>query len=131
VNAFYYKLAMALGVSVDRLKGEMDTKTLLAWKAIWPCLLVLFAGCVEKADVIGDLQPLVAVGGAYGVVQVKNAPPAPVGPVVPRVCEQCRGLGYLGDGRVKIPCPACSPQPKGKSASVNCENGQCRPATVR
>lgn len=132
VNAFYYRLAMALGVSVDRLRREMDTKTMLAWKALWPCLLVLFVGCVENVDTVGDLQPLVAVGGAYGVVQVKNAPkPAPA-PVVPSKCQNCGGTGFIGDGRVKMPCPVCSPAPKKGQATIqNCENGQCRPATVR
>lgn len=98
-------------------------------------VLVLLAGCVQNVDTVGDLQPLLAVGGAYGVVQVKNAPkPAPAPkpePVVPRVCESCRGLGYLGDGRVKIPCPQCSPQPKGKASTSNCPGGVCRPTTVR
>jgi hypothetical protein len=98
-------------------------------------VLVLLAGCVQNVDTVGDLQPLVAVGGAYGVVQVKNAPkpaPAPVWPVVPSKCSNCGGTGYIGDGRVKMPCPVCSPAPKkGQATAQNCPGGQCRPTTVR
>lgn len=97
-------------------------------------VLVLLAGCVQNVDTVGDLQPLVAVGGALGTVGVKPVPaptpPSPV-PAVPSKCSNCGGTGFIGDGRVRVPCPVCAPAPKGKSASINCENGQCRPATVR
>jgi hypothetical protein len=71
---------------------------------------------------MGDLQPIVAVGGAYGVVGVTRRPaPAPITPPAPKPgqCENCGGTGFVGDGRVKVPCPLCNAQ------TMDCASGSC------
>lgn len=80
-----HAMAEALGVSVFMLAA------------------VLPFGCVpELATGQSDLQPLVAVAGAYSL-----AAPAPK--PAPAQCENCGGRGVVGDGVVEVPCPACRP----------------------
>ena len=38
-------------------------------------------------------------------------------------CENCSGLGRLGDGRVSTICPVC--KGTGKKAKAACPNGRC------
>lgn len=69
----------------------------------------------------GDLQPLVAAAGQYSMMD--KAPPAPVVPA--GVCSTCGtrnppGGGFLGDGRVKTPCPECNKQAQ---AACSCPCG--------
>lgn len=73
---------------------------------------VIVAGCVPTEALRTDLRPLVAAAGAYALMQ---APPAP------GKCSTCGGRGKLGDGRIEIPCPECSP----KQESAPCPTGKC------
>jgi hypothetical protein len=77
--------------------------------------LTLPFGCVQPAT---DLQPLVAVAGTYAMLSQTS--PKPSG-----VCSNCGtkvppGGGFVGDGRVKVPCPECN---KDAKASCGC-NGK-------
>lgn len=77
----------------------MSKRTMLA-DAIGATILFSTLGCVAFPRG-ADLQPLVAVSGRYALME-KPAPPEPSGQ-----CENCRGLGKVGDGRVFVVCPAC------------------------
>lgn len=66
----------------------------------WLLCLLVFAGCTPQPQ---NLQPLVAVAGAYTMMQ---QPDSPDGPVDGR-CDNCGGTGKLGDGRVAVDCPVC------------------------
>jgi hypothetical protein len=64
-------------------------------------------GCVRTPERPTDLQPLIAVAGQY-TMMARAVPDAPKG-----VCSNCGtkvppGGGYVGDGRVKVPCPECN-----------------------
>ena len=80
--------------------------------------MTLPLGCVQPPATQGDLQPLVAVSGTYAMLS--RSVPAPAG-----VCSNCGtkvppGGGFVGDGRVKVPCPECN-----KDAKAACEcNGR-------
>lgn len=67
----------------------------------------------------GDLQPFVAVAGQYSL-SGKAAPVAPTG-----VCSNCGtkvppGGGFVGDGRVKVPCPECNEDAKASGCQCGC-----------
>jgi hypothetical protein len=47
-----------------------------------------------------NLQPFVAVAGAYALVH-------PAKPDAPKVCQNCNGTGKIGDGTVFVECPVC------------------------
>lgn len=77
-------------------------------------------GCVNVPARPVDLQPLVAVAGQYAMQSQTDRKPAPSG-----VCSNCGtkvppGGGFVGDGRVKVPCPECN---KDAKASCGC-NGK-------
>jgi len=57
-------------------------------------------GCVPT-PATADLQPVVAVGGQYGILAAPKPPSAQ--------CENCGGRGVVGDGVVEVPCPVCRP----------------------
>lgn len=66
-------------------------------------------GCVRTSDRPSDLQPLIAVAGQYALMG-RHTPATPTG-----VCSNCGtkippGGGFVGDGRVKVPCPECNKQ---------------------
>jgi hypothetical protein len=76
-------------------------------------------GCV-KVPAANDLQPLVAVAGQYAMQSQTDQSPAPTG-----VCSNCGtkvppGGGFVGDGRVKVPCPECN---KDAKAPAKCDCG--------
>jgi hypothetical protein len=101
-------------------------------------------GCVQYPSRATDLQPLIAVAGQYTMMG-RAVPDAPKG-----VCSNCGtkvppGGGYVGDGRVKVPCPECNKsaaacpcggrgyvmRPDGSRwacdcpRSTKCQNGKC------
>jgi hypothetical protein len=82
-------------------------------------LLAFTVGCSDKQD----LQPFVAVAGAYSLLDVEPKP-APK----PDVCENCGGTGVVGDGRVSVPCPVCRPSATKPPA---CEGGKCPTPVTR
>ena len=107
-----------------------------------PCLLLL-AGCTPQPQ---NLQPLVAVAGAYTMMQQPDSPDAPIDvPEGKVLCENCGGPpGKVGDGRVMLDCPLCDggyvtshpvtvdlddlPEPvssAGARSVLKCESGKC------
>jgi hypothetical protein len=77
-------------------------------------------GCVRVPPAPTNLQPMVAVFGQYAMLSQSSPAPAPSG-----VCSNCGtkvppGGGFVGDGRVKVPCPECN---KDAKASCGC-NGK-------
>jgi hypothetical protein len=79
--------------------------------------LTLPLGCVRVPP--SDLQPLVAVAGQYAML-AQESPPAPAG-----ACGTCGtkvppGGGFVGDGRVKVPCPECNKEAR---AAACCDCG--------
>jgi len=90
-------------------------------------ILLLLCGCSSAAE---DLRPFVAVAGKYSLMSQPKPAPAPSG-----VCSNCRGLGYLSDGRVRSECPVCKGTGKATtSASLAppCKDGKCpTPSTTR
>jgi hypothetical protein len=64
--------------------------------------LVLPVGCVAFPRGGDNLQPFVSAAGSYSMIRTGSAAPQPSGK-----CENCRGLGKIGDGRVFVVCPAC------------------------
>lgn len=83
-------------------------------------LFAITAGCSEK----DDLQPFVAVAGAYSLLDVEPKPK-------PDVCENCGGTGVVGDGRVSVPCPVCRPGAVASPKQPSCENGKCPTPVTR
>lgn len=70
--------------------------------AVFLSAATLPLACSTAPKAHGDLQPMIAVAGAYSL----SAPsPKPA----PAKCENCGGRGVIGDGRVEVPCPACRP----------------------
>ena len=66
-------------------------------------LCVLLAGCLPKETppIADDFTPYIAV--AIGLTAGSR-----VVPDVPSdTCENCGGLGYLGDGTTRVDCPEC------------------------
>jgi hypothetical protein len=88
-------------------------------------MVVMFAGvvplgCHDRAAPPADLQPLVAVTGQYAMTSRTAPKPAPTG-----TCSNCGakvppGGGFVGDGRVKVPCPECN---KDAKAPARCDCG--------
>lgn len=62
-------------------------------------LLVLISGCSSAS---ADMRPFVAVAGRYSLMAAPKTKPKAT------VCENCRGLGYLTDGKIRSTCPACN-----------------------
>lgn len=93
---------------------------------MYKCILMLAAllcGCSSAAE---DLRPFVAVAGRYSLMaQANPKPPAS------DVCSNCRGLGYLSDGRVRSECPVCKGTGKVTSSSAPCKDGTCPKPTSR
>jgi cytochrome c553 len=89
-------------------------------------ILLLLCGCSSAAE---DLRPFVAVAGKYSLMSQPKPAPAPSG-----VCSNCRGLGYLSDGRVRSECPVCKGTGKAttSAALAPCKDGKCpTPSTTR
>lgn len=63
--------------------------------------LVMPVGCVAFPQ--RDLRPFVSAAGRYSLMQSGSSSPAPD----KKVCENCRGTGKVGDGRVSVVCPVC------------------------
>ena len=94
------------------------------YKLALPIMLVI-GGCSSAQE---DLRPFVAVSGRYSMMA--QAKPAPS---VKTDCSNCRGLGYLTDGRVRSECPICKGTGKVvSSSSPPCKDGTCpKPAISR
>jgi hypothetical protein len=78
-------------------------------------------GCVRVPPGPTDLQPLVAVAGQYAMQSQTDTKPAPAG-----ICSNCGtkvppGGGFVGDGRVKVPCPECNKDAKAARCQCGCE----------
>jgi hypothetical protein len=90
-------------------------------------LLLSLCGCTHAAE---DLRPFVAVAGKYSLMSQSKPAPAPSG-----VCSNCRGLGYLSDGRVRSECPVCKGTGKATTSAAlapPCKDGKCpTPSTTR
>jgi len=76
-------------------------------------------GCLPTPAVRGDLQPFVAVAGAYALAD-RDEPVPPAG-----ACSTCGapvppGGGTLGDGTVKVPCPECNDEAKEEPKECDC-----------
>jgi hypothetical protein len=84
---------------------------------------VVLCGCSSAPE---DLRPFVAVAGRYSMMT--DAKPAPA---IKTDCSNCRGLGYLSDGRVRSECPICKGTGKVVSSSAPCKDGTCPPDTKR
>ena len=59
-------------------------------------------GCVAFPRGESGLQPFAAAAGRYSLMESGTASPAPAGR-----CENCRGAGKIGDGKVFVVCPIC------------------------
>lgn len=59
--------------------------------------VALLGGCESKRE---NLQPLVAASGAYALLKPAEKPS--------EQCENCRGAGKIGDGKVFVTCPSCN-----------------------
>ena len=93
---------------------------------MYKCILMLAAllcGCSSATE---DLRPFVAVAGRYSLMS--QAKPAPA---IKTDCSNCRGLGFLSDGRVRSECPICNGTGKVVSSSAPCKDGTCQPNTKR
>ena len=64
-------------------------------------VLVSTLGCSSAGQ--EDLQPFVAAAGRYSLMAGGTDAPKP------GVCANCGGKGFVGDGRVSVPCPVCRP----------------------
>lgn len=78
--------------------------------------LLSSVGCFPRRD----LQPFVAVSGAYSLLSHPQ-PPTPVAPA--GKCKACNGTGRLGDGKVWTPCQVCGGDGVLDPA---CKDGQCK-----
>jgi len=85
------------------------------------CFFVVTIGCVATMPDDPTLSADLAAETARMVVQMRQEiPPSPV----PESddCENCRGTGTLGDGKIAVKCPACAGTGKRpKSVCVNCK----------
>jgi hypothetical protein len=93
---------------------------------MYKCILLLAALLCGCSSVTEDLRPFVAVAGRYSLMSQAKPAPAPSG-----VCSNCRGLGYLSDGRVRSECPICKGTGKIVPSSAPCKDGTCPPSTSR
>lgn len=90
-------------------------------------LPLLIAGCDSNNE---DMRPFVAVAMKYSLMA--NATPTPA-PAPSGICSNCRGLGYLSDGRVRSECPVCkgtgkvTPATQPAAATPPCKDGTCPP----
>lgn len=94
-------------------------------------IVLMAAGCSTAAP--PDLRPFVAVAVRYSIQAASTpAPPSPSGK-----CKTCRGLGYVGDGKVRVTCGACGgtgvePTPTAPAAAPNnCKDGTCPTPTTK
>lgn len=87
--------------------------------------------CLPTSEPL-NLQPFVAVAGAYALME---PPPAP--PPVDGKCQNCNGVGRVSDGRVSVVCPVCDGTGKRTSKqkaavsppaqrAVTCATGNCQ-----
>jgi hypothetical protein len=85
------------------------------------CFFVVSIGCVATMPDDPTLSADLAAETARMVVQMRQEiPPSPV--PESDTCENCRGTGTLGDGKIAVKCPACAGTGKRpKSVCVNCK----------
>lgn len=81
--------------------------------AIGASLMFAAVGCVALPH--RDMQPFVAAAGRYSLMASGSA--APQG----GQCQNCRGEGRIGDGRVFVTCPECNGT--GKTPKSVCVSG--------
>lgn len=79
--------------------------------AIGATLMFAAVGCVALPH--RDMQPFVAAAGRYSLMD-SSAPESDR-------CENCRGEGRIGDGRVFVTCPECNGT--GKKLKSVCVSG--------
>jgi hypothetical protein len=84
-------------------------------RILWAIPVFATLGCVVLPRRGDDLQPFVAAAGRYSLMAAQKPAPA-------KVCENCRGLGKVGDGKVFVVCPVC----KGGTTKP-CATGSCTP----
>ncbi len=93
---------------------------------------LVFGGCVASVPADPGMDADFAAEGARILIQLRQTPaPAPQGDK----CDNCNGLGKVGDGRVFVPCPACDGTGKRKKSVVThapvvigqkCPDGKCK-----
>lgn len=89
---------------------------------------VMFVGCVASMPDDDTMTADLACETARQAVQLRHMikpSPAPASDA----CDNCDGTGTLGDGRIKVKCPACNgtgKKPKPAAAPI-CTTGTCRP----
>jgi len=72
-------------------------------------LAIVLVGCVaslprDDAAITADL----AAETAREVIRLRHeVAPTPVPPAPGGKCQNCDGRGYVGDGRVRVPCQPC------------------------
>ena len=90
--------------------------------------LVVIAGCVATLPGDNGLTADLAAETARMVVQMRaEIAPTPAPPSDGK-CKNCDGLGYVGDGRIKITCTTCGGTGREpKSVVVKCPDGKCKP----
>jgi hypothetical protein len=72
-------------------------------------LFIAMTGCVASMPGDSSITADLAVEAARAIVQLRAAPTPDVapGPKPGEKCPNCEGRGYVGDGRVKVPCQPC------------------------
>ena len=92
--------------------------------------VIVMAGCVATLPGDSGLTADLAAETARMVVRMRAeiAPtPAPPAPPSDGKCKNCDGLGYVGDGRIKITCTACGGTGREPKSVVKCPDGKCKP----
>lgn len=71
--------------------------------------VVVFVGCVASIPSDPGITADLAVEAARALVllRAETAPDVAPGPKPGDKCPNCEGRGYVGDGRVKVPCQPC------------------------
>jgi hypothetical protein len=90
--------------------------------------LVVMAGCVATLPGDNGLTADLAAETARMVVQMRQEIAPTPAPPSDGKCKNCDGLGYVGDGRIKVTCQACGGTGREpKSVVVRCPDGKCKP----
>lgn len=79
-------------------------RVVIRWAVI---LSVVLVGCVATIPDDPTLTADLAVETAREIVRLRGEiQPTPTPPDSDQ-CENCEGRGYVGDGRVRVPCQPC------------------------